>query len=208
MKLQISFDTQELEKAIVIAQRVADYADVLEIGQLLIYRYGVKAVEEFRQAFPKKTLFADCKIIDRSKDAVTQFAQAGADWVTIMAGTGKDVIHMGCSTADKFNVKVMLDLLDSHSIGQSALEAKNLGVTALLFHQPHDEQESLTFLDKWDMVKGNTNLPIFVSGKIKRETIEEVLNVKPAGLIIGKSIVESEDPALEAQFFYDICAKN
>jgi 3-keto-L-gulonate-6-phosphate decarboxylase len=207
MKLQISFDTHDLELALSTAHHVANYADILEVGTLLIYKNGLKAIEQFRAAFPKKTILADCKIVDRAREAVTQFAQAGADWITVMAGTSKDVIHLSCSTADKFNVKVMLDLIDSCSFGQSALEAKNLGVSALLFHQPHDEQEPLTFLDKWDMVRGNSQLPIFVSGKIKKETIEEVLNVKPDGLVIGKSIVESDNPQQEAQFFYELISK-
>lgn len=208
MKLQISFDMPDLERAISIATLVEPYADIFEVGTLLIYHHGVKAVERFKQAFPKKIIFADCKIADRGKEAVTLFAQAGADWVTIMAGTGKDVVHIGCATADKYNIKVMLDLIDSSSIGQSALEAKNLGASALLFHQPSDEQESLTFLDKWDMAKENTNLPISVAAKIRRETIEEVLTIKPDCIIIGRSIVEAENPALEAQYFYELCKKN
>lgn len=207
MKLQISFDTPDLEKAIKTAALVEPYADILEIGTLLIYQHGVKAVERFKEAFPKKTIFADCKIADRGKETVTMFAQAGADWITIMAGTGKDVVHIGCATADKYNTKVMLDLIDSSSIGQSALEAKNLGVSALLFHQPSDEQESLTFLDKWDMAKENTNLPIFIASKIRRETVEQVLNIKPDGIIIGRSIVEAENPAAEAQYFYELITK-
>jgi 3-keto-L-gulonate-6-phosphate decarboxylase len=208
MKLQISFDMPDLEKALKIASLVNPYADALEVGTLLIYQHGAKAVERFKEAFPQKTIVADCKIVDRSKEAVSIFAQAGADWITIVAGTGKDVVHTGCTTAHKYNVKVMLDLIDSASIGQSALEAKNLGASGLLFHQPSDEQESLTFLDKWDMVQGNTNLPIFVSSKIRRETVEQVLTIKPSGLVIGKSIVEAENPLAEAQYFYDLVSKN
>ncbi|MCX5922504.1 MAG: orotidine 5'-phosphate decarboxylase [Candidatus Dependentiae bacterium] len=208
MKLQISFDMPDLDKALAIATLVAPHADVLEVGTLLIYLHGVKAVTAFKNAFPKKTILADCKIADRAKEAVTHFAQAGADWVTVMAGTGKDVIHAACSTAENLNIKVMLDLIDASSLGQSALEAKNLGVNALLFHQPYDEQESLTFLDKWDMIKGNTDVPVFISAKIRRDTIEEIINIKPYGLAIGKSIVEAENPAQEAQYFYDLCSKN
>lgn len=208
MKLQISFDMHDLDKALAIGDEISNYADILEVGTLLLYKHGIKAIEKFREAFPKKIILVDSKIVDRGKETVTLLSQAGANWITVMAGTGKDVIHNACTTADKFNVQVMLDLLDSSSLGQSALEAKNLGASALLFHQPHDEQESLTFLDKWDMVKGNTPLPIFVSGKIRRETVEQILSVKPSGLVIGKSIVEAENPSQEAQFFYDLCSKN
>jgi len=207
MKVQVSFDKPDLEKALSIATHIAPYADIFEIGTLLIYHHGVKAIQSFRQAFPQKTIFADCKIADRGKEAVTLFAQAGADWVTVMAGTGKEVIHTSCTTADNLNVKVMLDLLDASSVAQSALEAKNLGVSALLFHQASDEQESLTFLDKWDMVKENTDLPIFISAKIRRETAQEILHVNPHGIIIGRSITDAENPAQEAQYFYELAAK-
>ncbi|MDR3550604.1 MAG: orotidine 5'-phosphate decarboxylase [Candidatus Babeliales bacterium] len=207
MKVQISFDKPDLEKALSIAVQVAPYVDIFEVGTLLIYHHGIKAIQAFKEAFPKKIIFADCKIADRGKDSVTLFAQAGADWVTVMAGTGKDVIHTTCSTAASLNVKVMLDLLDSTSLGQSALEAKNLGVSALLLHQPYDEEETLTFLDKWDMVKGNTTLPIFISAKISRANIQEILNSEPDGIIIDKCITNADNPAQEAQYFYELASK-
>lgn len=207
MKLQVSFDIQDLEKSLGIAEQVKEYADIFEIGSVLIHKYGIHAIEKFKTTFPHKTILADCKIADRGKEMVTLFANAGADWVTVLSGTGKDVIHAACSAAEGLNVNVMLDLLDACSLGQSALEAQNLGAHALLFHQPHDEQDALTFLDKWDMVKGNSSLPIFVSAKIQRETIEAVLNVKPDGLIIGRAIVEAENPKTEVQFFYELLAR-
>ena len=94
----------------------------------------------------------------------------------------------------------MLDLLDASSVGQSALEAKNLGVDALLFHSAYDEQDT-TILDKWDMVKGNSELPVFVSAKIGRESVEEIVKLLPDGIIIGRAITGAENPAQEAQYF-------
>ena len=102
----------------------------------------------------------------------------------------------------------MLDLLDASTIGQSALEAKGLGVDGLLFHTPHDEETSLTFLDKWDIIRGNTPLPIFISGKISRDIIDKFIAIKPDGIIIGKSIIDAENPGEEAAFFHRICNEN
>lgn len=207
MKLQIAFDITDLENAISIAKKVAEFGDILEIGTLLIYKNGIKAIERFREEFPKKTLMADVKIIDRGKEAVATMASAGADWVTVMAGTGKEVIHSAATMAHQYNVKIMLDLVDANSLGQTALEAKNLGVDALLFHQAYDEKDTLILLDKWEMVRGNTPLPIFVSAKITRTTIHNILNIKPDGIIIGKSIIDADEPAQEAEFFYNLCNK-
>lgn len=202
MKLQVAFDITDIKKAIKVAQEVVDYVDIFEVGTLLIYKYGLDAITQFKEALPEKTLLADSKIVDRGKDAATLFGQANIDWITVMAGTSKEVIHSVTSAAHSLNKKVMLDLLDSSSLGQSAMEAKNLGIDALLFHQPYDTSESLVFLDHWDMVKGNSGVPVFVSAKINRENIEDIIKIKPDGIIIGSAITHAENPKEEAEFYY------
>lgn len=208
MKLQVSFDVTDLSHALHVASQIAPHVDILEVGTLLIYNHGVQAVEAFKKQFPDKTILADAKIADRAKDAVTLLSDAGADWITVIAGTGKQVIHTACTTASTLNKKIMLDLLDSASVGQSALEAKNLGVDALLFHQPYDEKQSLVFLDKWEMIKGNTELPIFISANITRTTIDEITRLQPAGIIIGQSITDSAQASTEAEYFKQIIDAN
>lgn len=205
MKLQVSFDTPDLEKALRIAHEIVDYVDIFEIGLLLIYQHGIHAVEAFKKNFPQTELFADIKLIDRGYDAVPLFARAGAQWITVMAGTSQNIIHATCNEANKHGVHVMIDLIDSSSFGQSALEAKNVGARGLIYHQPYDDQASLIYMDNWDMLRGNTDLPIFISGKIKRTNINDVIKVKPNGIIIGTSIVEAENPKQEAMFFRGIC---
>lgn len=207
MKLQISFDLSDLDKAVTIAKEVANYAHVVEVGTILIHKYGIKSIETFRQALPNKIILADSKIADRGAETALIFARAGADWITVMAGTTNEVIYSTCNAAHKENLKVMLDLIDGTASGQSAMEAKNLGINALLFHQPHDEPESPALLDRWEMVRGNTTLPIFISAKIKRENIQKILSIRPDGLVIGKGITEAENPREEAQFFYDLISK-
>ena len=205
MKLQISFDSLDIEQNLAVATQVAQYADIIEIGTLPIFKYGITVVERFREAFPKKIIFVDTKIVDRGRDATTLFSQAGADWISVVAGTSREVIHGACSKAHDLGNKILLDLIDAGAPGQEALEAKSLGVDALLFHQPYDKGDSLLFLEQWQMVRGNTTLPIFVSAKISRETIDQVLTIKPDGIIIGKAIMDSPDPVAEAKFFYDKC---
>lgn len=207
MKLQIAFDMTDLDKAISIATEVEQYADILEVGSLLIYKHGDKAVRKFKEVFPHKQILADAKIVDRGKEAAILFAQAGADWITVMAGAGKNVIYAAASAAHDLNKKIMLNLNDSPSLGQSALEAKSFGADALLFHKPSDDDAQLTFADKWDMVKGNTQLPVFISASITRETIEEILLVNPTGIILGKSVTQSENPRAEIAYFHELINK-
>lgn len=206
MKLQIAFDLTDLSKALEIARQIEEHADIFEVGTLLLYKNGARAIEEFKEAFARKPILADSKIVDRGKEAATTLTSAGADWITVMAGTGNEVIHAACTAAHQANAKVMLDLVDATSIGQSALEAKNMGVDALMFHQAYDEKDTLILFDKWEMVRGNTTLPIFVSAKITRTTIGTIAAIKPDGIIIGKSIIDSDSPAQEAAFYKSLGA--
>lgn len=208
MKLQISFDVTDLDKAIEIAEKTVNQCDIFEISTILLYKYGIQAVTRFRSTFPNKPLIVDTKLVDTSKPIIPLIAQAGANWITILAGSTQETIHSLCKEASKNNLKVLLDLVDSSYKGQSAMEAKNLGADALLFYQPYSAATSLTFIDTWEMVKGNASLPISISAEINRENVNRILLLKPQTLIIGKSITQAADPAQEAQFYYDLISKD
>lgn len=208
MKLQISFDFTNVEQAIEVANRVADQCDIIEVDTMLLQACGVEAVRRMRQAFEKKTLLVDTKLIDCAESILPILAQAGADWVTVLAGSSQNAIRSLCKEAQKHNVKVLLDLIDASSKEQSAMEAKSLGAHALLFHHTYDTDSSLIFLDKWQMIKENASLPIFISAHINRNNFEQIVSLKPAGVVIGKSITRADDPALEAEYFYGIANKD
>jgi 3-keto-L-gulonate-6-phosphate decarboxylase len=98
----------------------------------------------------------------------------------------------------------MLNLVDASSLGQIALEAKSLGVDALVFHKPLESTTEMEFLEDWEMVRGNTDLPIYVSGPINRDNIHQVLQLSPDGIIIENAIIHAENPAEEAEYFHKL----
>jgi len=205
MKLQVAFDIADLDEALKLALQIEPFVNIVEIGSLLIYRYGVHAIAEFRIALPKVMLLADVKIADRPKEAVLLCTEAGADWVTVLAGANQKVIRAACAAAHAAGKKIMLDLIDANSLGQSAMEAQALGVDALLFHTPIDvKQSGGTLIESWDMVRGNTNLPIYFSGSINRETVYDIIALQPSALVVGKGITHAENPREEARFYYEL----
>ena len=206
MKFQISFDGLDMEQNLKTAHLVLPYMDTIEVGTVPILKHGVRAVELFREQFPNKIIFADTKIIDRGREIVSMFSQAGADWISVMAGAGKEVIQNVCTKAHDRNKKVILDIVDAGSPGQAALDAKSFGIDAIMFHQPYDKSgQTIIFMEDWNMLKGNTDLPIFISSKINRDNIDQVVALNPYGIVIGKAITEHANPVEEAQFFYAKC---
>jgi 3-hexulose-6-phosphate synthase len=208
MKFQISFDALDIDHNLKIAHQIAPLVDCIELGTVPLLKHGIKIVEIFREQFPNKLIFADTKIVDQGREIVGLFGSAGADWISVMGGTSKEVIQNVCTKAHDMGKKVMLDILDAGSPGQAALDAKSFGVDALMFHQPYDKNsQTLIFVEDWNMLKGNTNVPIFISSKIGRENIDQMIALNPDGIVIGKAITEHADPLTEAQFFYDKCKK-
>lgn len=195
MKIQIAFDMPDLDAAMSLATTLEDRIDIIEIGSPLLYAHGRVAIETFRQAFPQKNILADMKIVDRGREAATIGLKAGASWITVLAGTSKSVIHAVSSTAHEFGKRTMLDLIDAQSPGQSALESEALGIDALLFHRPtYDEGEEISFFERWEMVRGNTNLPIFVALPPHFAQIAPYLALKPSGIVISTLVTAAPEP--------------
>lgn len=205
MKIHISFDIPNLERALHLAPLIAPFIDGIEIGSILLFQHGIPIINFFKNTCPDKPILADTKLLDRGKAAMSLFMSYQPDWVTVMAGAGNRTIHSTCSAAHEMRIKVMMNLLDSASVGQSAMEAANLGVDALVFHQSYDEEDPLLFMDKWDMVRENTKLPIFISTKVTRQNIHELVLFKPDSIVIAASVFDVKKPEEEARFFYKAC---
>ena len=205
MKIHISFDALDLERIVSMGPLVAPFADGIEIGPLLLVQHGIAILDTFKKTFPNNAILADTRILDNGKTSMHVFITHKPNWITVMAGAQNETIHAVSSTAHEMRIKVMMNLLDAAAIGQSAMEAKNLGVDALVFHQVYTERDQITFLDKWDMVKENTKLPVFIATNITRTTIKEIIALQPDGIVINASVLDVKKPEVEAKFFYDLC---
>lgn len=203
MKLHISFNLTNLQEALTTAKDVEDFCDAFEIGPVTLMQNGMQAIKEFRTTFPQKTIICDCNITEFEKEIVALASQAGCDWVTALAGAGTNTIHNTCTSAHNAGKKVMVDFIDVSSAGQIAADAKAFGVDALVVHNSNDANP-YALLDRWDMIKGNTTLPVFIGTNITRVNLDQLIKLDPAGLIIGRAITFAENPREEAAYFYNI----
>jgi len=203
MKIQLALNLLDLQQCIDIAKETDQYTNSLQIGSPLLLKYGIHAIEQIRAEFPNKEIFVETQIINHGQDISSIMITAGADWISVMAGTGKEVIHAVSSFVSQKHKSILLDLSDASSIGQSAMDANKLGVQAVLYHNIYnDHAEGSIALEEWDNLRGNCNLPIYISGNINRTNIEFIASLKPDTIIIGKSITRAKNPAEEAEFFH------
>ncbi|MFA6527793.1 MAG: orotidine 5'-phosphate decarboxylase / HUMPS family protein [Candidatus Babeliales bacterium] len=203
MKLVISYNIPNLAKALELAQQTASYANIIGLGSALILKEGVHALTEFKTAFPSKELFVEAKIIEKAEECVTMFASAGASYLSLLAGAHTSVIKKAVTSAKNCGLKLALDLVDAPSMGQSALDAKMLGVNSIIAHRGQSQEEISYLENNWLSIAENTNLPLFISGKIDENSLQQVIDLKPFGIIIGSAIIKANNPVDKAKLFYD-----
>jgi len=201
MKLHFTYNMTDLSQALKIAEQTAQYADVIGVGSLLIFKEGVNAIKAFKTAFPDKEIFAETKIVDKADEAVSIMAQAGASYVSVLAGTFNASIKKAITTARNFNIKIALDLLDAQSLGQAAMDAKSLGADLLILHHAPQVDENNDLASIWHDVRDNTSVDIFLTGKIDISNFLDIARLRPQGITIGSPITQAENPTQAAQLF-------
>ncbi|HBY06033.1 MAG: 3-hexulose-6-phosphate synthase [candidate division TM6 bacterium GW2011_GWE2_42_60] len=201
MILHISFNQLDLNEALSCAEKVAPFCTAFRIGPVLLAHYGIEAIKKFHEKFPDKELISDTKIIDHEKDMITLLNTAHCNWVTVLANTHTHIIRAACMHAEENNMRVMLDLIGSFGSGQSALDAKSFGVSALVFHFITEAENPESLSERWTFIRDNTDLPIFASTGISRTNIDAIIALNPDGIIIGGAITENSDPTKEAAYF-------
>ncbi|PCI74100.1 hypothetical protein COB28_01925 [Candidatus Dependentiae bacterium] len=204
MKLQIAYNFSQLSTALDVAKKTGEYADIIEIGYSLICIEGIRVIRAFKELFPDKPIAVNTKIIESSHDLIKIASLQGAQYITVLAGAANHVIQSSTTTAHSNRSKVMLDLIDAPSTGQSAMDASTLEVDYLLFHRSKSSVNATELQEEWINVKGNTTVPIFITGKVDKSSVVHYCNLKPAGIIIGNAITQADNPEEEAQYFKSI----
>ena len=204
MKLQISYDFTSLSQALEVAKITAHVADILEVGTSLIFAEGANAIKAFRTQFPDKVIRADAKIISHSHLILPLFFTAGANQTSVLAGATSSSIQHATTLAHANGSTIALDLIDAASPEQSVVDASILEVDVILFHRNHESKNQDEIIELWQNVRGNTQLPMYIKGKIDRTNITQIINLKPQGIVIGNAIIKADDPAQEAQYFKEL----
>ena len=201
MKLYFTYNSSTIDDALALAQQTAEYADIIGIGSLLLYKEGIKAITIFKAHFPHKTLCAEAHVIEKAQDAITMIAQAGATYISVLAGSSSRVIKKSSEVAISHDAKIALDLINAPSVGQAALEAKTQGIDFLIFYHHATTDEGYDFAAEWHNVRDNTDVPIFIAGALNESNIHRIIELKPQGIIIGSALTKAENPAQTAHFF-------
>lgn len=189
----------DLEEALRIAQQTAEYADVLQLGSLLLMSNGKQAIFRFRELFPTKELWVDSRLADNWMNSIDFFATCGVRQVSILAGISNKMIQQFASAAHSNGLTVSLDLIASQSPEQAVFDAQALEVDSIIYRNAMLKDEAICMTERWASVRGNTQLPIYISGNMSLDSLDIIKEMSPQGIIVGNLITNASNPAEIAQ---------
>ncbi|HIE23641.1 MAG TPA: 3-hexulose-6-phosphate synthase [Candidatus Korarchaeota archaeon] len=207
-KLQLALDLIELERAIEIAKKAADYVDFIEAGTPLIKSEGVKCIKALKQLFPNKIVVADMKTMDTGYLEARIAARAGADIVSILAAATDKTIEGALQARKDHGIEVMVDLIGVGNKLERARELEKMKIDYLVVHTGIDEQRAgkSPFQDLKEISK-EVSVKLAVAGGIRPENIPLLEGCRVDVVIVGGFITKSPNPREAAKQMRDALTK-
>lgn len=205
-RLQIALDTDSLSKALAPLNKAIENVDVIEVGTILILHEGLRAVREMRALYPEKPILADVRIAEAGSIISRACYEAGASWVSCVAGASLTTIKQVVEVAEEYNGEVQVELNDDHYTLEKAKAWRESGVQHVIVKRSRD-QEAAGILE-WgsedlqrieDLKK--LGFTVSITGGIKPNELDTFKDSSVDIVIAGRYIVGAEDPNAAATTF-------
>jgi len=199
--IQMALDSLDFNQTVALADQVAPYVDIFEIGTPCIKYNGIGLVKELRQRYPDKLLLVDLKTMDAGEYEAAPFYAAGADICTVLGVSGLATIGGVIKAAKAHNAEVQIDLINVPNKTECAREAAKLGAQIVGVHTGLDAQAAghTPFGDLQDIADLGLNVRISVAGGIKQSTVQQVVEAGANIIVVGAAIYGAPSPAEAAR---------
>lgn len=193
--LQVALDLIQLDRAVQIAKEALEGGPVwLEAGTPLIKSEGMMSIRSLRQEFPETYIVADMKTVDVGFLDVEIAARAGANAVVILGTADDATIAESLKTADRFGVRIFVDLIGVGDVENRVRELEALGVEGISYHVGIDQQmKGMSPFEGLKALRKITGATIAVAGGLNSESAAEAAQAGADIVIVGGAITKSKD---------------
>ncbi|MCH3974069.1 MULTISPECIES: orotidine 5'-phosphate decarboxylase / HUMPS family protein [Bifidobacterium] len=201
-RLQIALDTTDMPSAIRPLNAAISQIDVIECGTILIIAEGLRAVREVRALYPNKTILADVRIAEAGALIARNCFEAGANWVSVVAGASLTTVERVVKVAQEFDGEVQIELGEEYDPDKARIW-RRLGAKHVIVHRSRDAEAAgkLTWgADDIARIRElhDMGFTVTITGGVKTQDIA-FFKGSPVGVIIsGRGIVKAEDPVVAA----------
>lgn len=208
-KLQIALDQTELQPALAVANNVAGFVDIIEVGTILAFGAGINGVKILREKYPDHILVCDLKTTDGGAILAKMVFSAGADWLTVSAAAHIATIEACKKVADEFGREIQIELY-GHWTLEDAKAWRKLGIKQAIYHRSRDAELAGIGWGEEDLTKmrqlSDLGLELSITGGIVPEDIHLFAGIKTKAFIAGRALA-NEYGQKTAQSLRDQIAK-
>jgi len=198
-KLQIALDQTTLASALEVANNVAGYVDIIEVGTILAFGAGIVGVKELRQRHPNHILVCDLKTTDGGAILAKMAFSAGANWLTVSAAAHIATIEACKKIADEFKGEIQIELYGHWTIDDAKAWCK-LGIKQAIYHRSRDAELAGIGWGQEDLVKmrqlSDLGLELSITGGIVPEDIHLFAGIKTKAFIAGRALANENGQAI------------
>lgn len=199
--IQMALDSLGFDATLALAEQVAPFVDIFEVGTPCIKFNGLKIVEALRVRFPEHKILVDLKTMDAGEYEAAPFYAAGADICTVLGVSGTATIAGVVKAANAHNAEVQVDLINVPDKTACAKESAAAGAHIVGVHTGLDAQAAgqTPFRDLQEIAELNLDVKVSVAGGIKPSTVRQVVDSGASIVVVGAAIYGSENPAAAAR---------
>ena len=199
--IQMAIDALDFDASVALAEEVAPYVDIFEIGTPCIKHNGVALVEELRGRFPDKLLLVDLKTMDAGEYESTPFYAAGADICTVLGVSGLATCEGVIKAAKAHGAEAQIDLINVEDKAGCATATAGAGAQVIGIHTGLDAQAAgeTPFNDLSDILSLELPVRISIAGGINHSTVQDVVRAGANIIVVGAAIYGADSPADSAR---------
>lgn len=196
--IQIALDQTNLKDALVVANNVESFVDVIEIGTILAFAEGMNAVSTLRRNHPSHIIVCDMKTTDGGAILSKMAFEAGADWITVSAAAHIATITACKKVADEFKREIQIELYGNWTL-DDAQRWVDLGIKQAIYHRSRDAELAGVGWGPEDLTKmrqlSDLGLELSITGGIVPEDIYLFEGIKAKAFIAGRALVGEKGKA-------------
>lgn len=200
-QIQMALDSLDFDATLALAEQVAPYVDIFEVGTPCIKFNGLKIVEALKERFPDHQILVDLKTMDAGEYEAAPFFAAGADICTVLGVAGAATIAGVVQAAATHNGQVQVDLINVPDKAACAKEAAEIGAHIIGVHTGLDAQAAgqTPFGDLNNVAKLGLKVKVSVAGGINAATARQVVDSGASIVVVGAAIYGADSPAEAAR---------
>jgi 3-hexulose-6-phosphate synthase len=197
----VALDSLDFDATVSLADQVAPYIDIFEIGTPCIKYNGINLVKELRSRFPDKLLLVDLKTMDAGEYEATPFYEAGADICTVLGVSGLATCKGVIKAAQANAAEAQIDLINVEDKAECARLTSEAGAQIVGIHTGLDAQAAgeTPFNDLNTIAGLGLDVRISIAGGINQSTVQDVVRAGANIIVVGAAIYGAPSPAEAAR---------